>query len=287
LHIRDAHFLETVYSHARRDKKLEHVNFLDAPLSMVATVEHSLHRLRRAALNTYFTKPQVGAYTPRIQEKVNNLIARLDGDYKGTNKVLNLSDAFKCFAGDVVGDFCFASDHDFISAPDFKVPFLEAFDQLLLFMQYSKYFPFLLKIFHSLPDIFIPSTVMTVLQFQREITNRIQDITNGTPQDRPEEYIPVFRGLSSSNLPPEEKTLQRLAQEGITLAGAGQTTVPGVLKTAMFHLFQETSKMERLSKEIMTVFPDPAHPPSLSQLEQLPYLTGVIMEGKLECSHIA
>lgn len=224
------------------------------------------------------------AYRQRIQDTVDVLIARLENEYNGTDKVVSLSDAFRCFAGDVVGDFCFSFDHNFLSTSDFEAPFLEAFDGLLLFIHVIKYFPFLLGILHALPDRFVPSAmVVTVLEFQRKITKQIQDLITGKrAQEQFEGHVPVLRALADSDLRAEETTLERLAQEGITLAAAGQTTVPMVAKMAMFHLFQRPSLMERLRKEIMTVFPNPDDPPPLSQLEQLPYFTAVIMEGKYQ-----
>ena len=102
---------------------LQHVRFFDEPLSTVATLDHDLHRSKRKALISYFSKTRILAFEPQVHSKVNMLIKRLEDEYKGTGKVANLSKAFSCLSGDIVADFCYSWDQGFLSSSDFKLLF--------------------------------------------------------------------------------------------------------------------------------------------------------------------
>jgi cytochrome P450 len=110
---------------------------------------------------------------------------------------------------------------------------------------------------------------------------QIQDIIDGRNQGYKDVSHPtVFKELLDSDLPASEKSIQRLEDEGITVVGAGQETVKLVLTLLTFHLLGNPEIMERLRQEIIAIFPDPASPPDLTKLEQLPYLSAVIQEGQ-------
>lgn len=89
----------------------------------------------------------------------------------------------------------------------------------------------------------------------------------------------VLSSLLASDLPPEELSVTRLRHEAESLMGAGIETTKSALSLASFHLLDNQDILRRLRGELMDAIPDPANPPSLSELERLPYLTAVIQEG--------
>jgi len=245
LHIQDPEFFEVIYAQAPRDKVFQHVQFIDAPLSTIATIEHELHRTRRKILEPYFSKARVSECSRSIQDQVNKSIRRLDKEFKGKNKVVVLSDVFNCFTGDAVADFCYSWNQDFLSLPDFRSPLLDAFDVFLNYIHIVTHFPIVLKIFHALPDIFIPAMPLLILNFQRNINIQIQKMAEAdkTKLSDSKSATPL-EGIMNSSLPAREKTMERILQEGFILIGAGQTTTKAVLTTAMFHLLQQSSVMD-------------------------------------------
>ncbi|KAJ5546650.1 Cytochrome P450 [Penicillium frequentans] len=80
---------------------------------------------------------------------------------------------------------------------------------------------------------------------------------------------------STESLPPQERTLTRLEQEGALLALAGTESPALSLGIIFYHLLANPSILNRLRTEIETV---PTHA-SWPQLEKLPYLMAVIEEG--------
>jgi cytochrome P450 len=108
--------------------------------------------------------------------------------------------------------------------------------------------------------------------------NQIQDLIRDHNRDCNTAHPIVFQELLDSNLPPKDKNLGRLRDEGLVLVAAGQDTVRTTLETGTFHLLREPRVMQKLREELLTVYPDPGDPPSLPILEQLPYLTAFIYE---------
>ena len=85
--------------------------------------------------------------------------------------------------------------------------------------------------------------------------------------------------LSSPDLPPHEKQLQRLTDEGAILLIAASETPAKVLSLILFHLISTPTAMENLRVELDEARITSGSPLGLPQLEHLPYTTAVIKEG--------
>lgn len=79
--------------------------------------------------------------------------------------------------------------------------------------------------------------------------------------------------LSSSSLSPEEKSTNRIAQEGFVIVVAGGETTARVLTMITFHLLaNRDSALLRLRKELTAAMPDESARVDIKTLEQLPWL---------------
>lgn len=81
--------------------------------------------------------------------------------------------------------------------------------------------------------------------------------------------------IVKSNLPPEDKTAQRIFADVATITGAGFETTSSVLRLATYYVFNSPDILHRLRVEIESA----AGELNLRTLEQLPYLTAVLMEA--------
>lgn len=168
LHIRDPHFYESIYSQdSKRDKPFSHVRWTDVPGTAYATVDHDLHRIRRAAQNPYFSKRQILNFSPYIQSCIDKLISRLACEYNNRKKILCLSQAYCCFSCDIVTEYCFAKGYDFLSSPDFLSPFPGAIRGLQRMTHILTHFPWILPILKALPDFLLPANFMAMANFKR------------------------------------------------------------------------------------------------------------------------
>jgi cytochrome P450 len=70
-----------------------------------------------------------------------------------------------------------------------------------------------------------------------------------------------------------------ITDEAITLMGAGEVIMHGILALIILELLQQPDTWNKLREEILIIFPDITKPPSLTQLERLPFLTSIIIEG--------
>jgi cytochrome P450 len=89
----------------------------------------------------------------------------------------------------------------------------------------------------------------------------------------------VFKELLDSDLPREEVTIERLADEAQTVVAAGQVTTSHFLKMTSFHILANPEILRKLKEELGSVMPSDGSVPPLSKLEQLPYLSAIISEG--------
>lgn len=95
VHIADPDFYDIVHTGAshKRDKWAWFCNQFGIPDSAFATVKHDVHRMRRAALNPFFSKAKVRSLQPLIQDVAHQLLTRLD-EFKHNGEHLTLSLAY-------------------------------------------------------------------------------------------------------------------------------------------------------------------------------------------------
>lgn len=100
LHVANPEFYETLYaSTASGEKRNKYAWFTKAfgmDSSVFATPDHDIHRLRRAALNPFFSIQSVRRLQPVIQERVDTLMIRMR-DFQRSEEVLMASWMFAAF----------------------------------------------------------------------------------------------------------------------------------------------------------------------------------------------
>lgn len=121
------------------------------PGSTQSTGPHELHKLRRAALNPFFSKKQVLALWPYIVEKSDTLCRKIDEEYCDTGKPLNVSKAFACFSLDVITEYAFGDSFNDLENDDFHSDLTAVMTQLLERVHVVTHFPWLLRFMNSLP----------------------------------------------------------------------------------------------------------------------------------------
>jgi hypothetical protein len=150
------------------------------------------------------------------------------------------------------------------------------------------YFPWLGDMLCSLPHWFVEycNPVMAhIFSFEHEIETGIREILSGGNLAHKEvTYTTIFKELLDSNLPQKEKTVTRMRHEGVMLVSAAIHTTKWVLSIAMVHVLRSPNILQMLKNELFEAWPNVDDPPTFQQLEQMPYLTAVIQEGKSSVS---
>ena len=118
----------------------------------------------------------------------------------------------------------------------------------------------------------------------KAVKSQVLDVLNGKNENyKTAEHSSVITSLLFSDLPAQEKTLDRVQQEAMSIVGAGIETTRNTLTLATFHLLDNPTLLNRLRTELQTSYPDQAHSQTLTELEQLPFLTAVLQEGAYIC----
>ncbi|KJK79853.1 hypothetical protein H634G_04092 [Metarhizium anisopliae BRIP 53293] len=89
----------------------------------------------------------------------------------------------------------------------------------------------------------------------------------------------MVHAIVNSDLPSTEKSFERIHEEVATVTGAGFETSANALRLILFHVYTNDAILGRLREEISSLTTKSSEPITLRQLEQLPYLTGVLREG--------
>ncbi|KUJ11165.1 cytochrome P450 [Mollisia scopiformis] len=260
VHIDDPEFVDTIYTNAeRRDKTPWHKNAFSSDTSAFATADHDLHRTRRATLNPYFSKSQIRKFAPWIQERANMLCRRFQEEYKGTDNVLTINEAFSCLTADSVMEYSFADLH---IATNFPILI-----QLQIFI---------------LPRSFVTwldPTSKIIFAWLNNVERHVDDVVKGSQKHQDVNHATIFSEILQSKRPPQENSKERLFNEAQTVVSAGVETTAWTMSVTFFHLLNNPEIMQKLNKEIEEAWTDPDVPLDLPTLEALPYLTAVIQEG--------
>ncbi|KAJ5689940.1 hypothetical protein N7462_004332 [Penicillium macrosclerotiorum] len=292
LHIKDPHYYEDIHaggSH-KRAKDPRYVVAFGAPNSLVATVNHDHHRLRRTFLNSYFSKRSIAQLTPYIQQKVDFLTRRFENAYKQA-AVLHLQLDFAALTADVITHYCYGWSYGYLEDANSARSnnLVNAVAGLMSMFHINRFFPFLVAIFRKAPawavrvlqpkmmDLFNMKVQLRQQARKSLRTKKVED-SDLCLNDN------IFNSLTSPKVPAQERSLDRLEDESALLLGAGTETTARAIAMSMFHVMNDKEIARKLRDELRTVLKTPKSTASWTDLEKLPYLTGAVNEG-LRLSH--
>ncbi|KAI9778818.1 MAG: hypothetical protein M1839_007908 [Geoglossum umbratile] len=284
LHIDDPDYYDEIYSGPtkKRDKWEWSAKMLGNPLSVLGTVSHDHHRLRRSALNPYFSKRSVARLEPLIQSLIDSLCARFR-EARKLGEPVNLGDAFSALTVDIITEYAFSKSYACLSKPEYASEWAALLISVSQATHLNKQFGWLLPVMKAMPEWLVKLTnplMLSMIYFQKDLDTQIRAILDGENDEYKTSTHPtIFHELLNSDLGPEEKTLQRLSEEGQTVIGAGTITTAHFLKTITFHLLSNPDILHKMKTELASVIPNPGSSVPLRQLEKLPYLSAVVSEG--------
>ncbi|GAD97354.1 benzoate 4-monooxygenase cytochrome P450, putative [Paecilomyces variotii No. 5] len=290
IHINDPDYIDEVYNMGRVHKTPRLAEVFGPHPAIISTQPHELHRLRRRAINPFFSKKAVAELIPAIQGPIDILCKRLE-DASETGETLNMKYMYAAVTMDIIRDYCFARPPENVFKPDFG---RKAFDDVDGFIEASilnVHIPWFMRISLALPNsvnkILAPA-MADIFEFRSELSTQVEAIRNG--ENRSYEKVghrTVFHELLESKLPPEELERDRLRDEAFGLVTAGSDTTAMVLRGTSYHISVNPSIRQRLYDELKAAIPDPSKPPPPQELEQLPYLSAVVLEGLRVCEPVS
>ncbi|KUI62040.1 Trichodiene oxygenase [Cytospora mali] len=272
-------FIDTIYapgSGHKRDKDFEKNKALGINSSVGGSITHDLHRRRREALNPFFSHQRIGRLNPELADKVSQ-IETIFSKAKHNSEVLNLSDIYYAFCNDIVHQYCFGNNADLLDDLQLANTRRQNVAKVLRSSKFNLHFGWVRDIMRSLPPSIgarvTPPGIRDMINFRRAIGAQIGSIL--AHKSSPDETPSIFTHLRDSpDLPPSEKSPQRLEDEATLLIMAGTYSPMLSLMVAHYYLITRPEIMANLRSELA------AHPSAVTaaQLEQLPYISAVIQE---------
>ncbi|KAJ5798523.1 benzoate 4-monooxygenase cytochrome P450 [Penicillium pulvis] len=304
VHIDDPDFVGAVYnnSNGRVEKPARVAEQFGPYPALVGTQYHETHRIRRAALNPFFSKASVTKLIPVMWGPINIVCDRL-GEACKSKESVNLKYLFSAITLDIMTAYCFSQEPSAVLSPDFcrkEHDDLDAFVEVSLL---NSHIPWVMRAIYSLPMVstshgqYLGSStgiasevyLSRIFNQKQELSRQVEAIRSGQNESY-KTYIhrTIFHDLLDSGLPPKELERDRLRDEALGTVTAGSDTTAYVLRGAAYHVSANPDVNQRLYEELKAAIPDPSPEsfPSLVVLEKLPYLSAVVQESLRLCNPV-
>ncbi|KAL8668695.1 MAG: hypothetical protein Q9168_006684 [Polycauliona sp. 1 TL-2023] len=258
-------------------------------VSIFTSIEHDLHRTRRAPWNPYFSKQSIRRIHPvLIQPLVNKLCARLAQQWTG-GKTVVMTHAWASLTADIVSEYSFPQGYNLLDKPEFDTEHHAAWMAFSAATHPSIHFPWLLKIMNVIPlwaIKHISSAFYMTLREREKLMVAAEALRSGPKEtvDKPSSSTKqqsLLQALTDTDLLPEsDKGPERITAEAQLAMAAGTITTSHCLTTATYHILANPDIHSKLMRELHGAFPNSNSPPlTLDQLDQLPYLKAIMYES--------
>ncbi|CAG8026252.1 unnamed protein product [Penicillium salamii] len=264
-------------------KAPDYYRVFGAPAAFFTTVENRIHSLRRAPLNTFFSRKSVLNLEPVVQEKARILITRLQEGLNGGDNgrgVVELHDVFSALSIDVASDYSFHSCYGLLGAEGYGHKFSSMVRGVLksfwFFMQFERVENLALQLPPWLSSAFSPALKRynAMVEGTRRNVKAVKSQVDGG-HDKPLRRS-IFHELLESDQPPSVEDMTDIA---LTIIVAAAAATGNALSIMAFYVINDANIYQRLRSELIEAFPEEKPDMSWSALEKLPYLAAVVKES--------
>ncbi|KAK4069632.1 hypothetical protein Purlil1_13680 [Purpureocillium lilacinum] len=281
LHIRDSEYYNSIYTSGGRtiNKDPSTAGALAVPSSVGGTIDHHRHRARRGYLNPYFSRRSIIGMEANIYERISRLCERLETSM--VNKtVVCLDSAFSALTADIVTQRFYGEHLDYLDIPDYKTALTEAILGVTHIFNLTRFMPTWVSTFKRLPIPIIRKlspSIADLLEVREDMKHRILNILDIKSTD--ESNSIMISAFSDADIPPKERDIDRLLDEGTAIILAGTETTSRALSIGLFYLLNDKTHIKKLREDLSTIPFKAGQTYSTTELEVLPYLRGVVHES--------
>ncbi|KAJ0417671.1 cytochrome P450 [Aspergillus carlsbadensis] len=307
VHIKDSDFFHTIYAGGKRDRDPKSYMTELLPTSVVSTVSHDHHKLRRRIVEGFFSKLSVRKLDGMMRDKIRILLRRLDRA-RLSGAPVELHSSFTALTSDIISEYVYGESLGYLDA-DTSVAtnnsastntIADALVHTIRWLHYVRAFPSVLRLAWLVPtglfrgDQSLLGPFLRLLQLTRDKATECLGSSTTTGTDANDKgQKTIFSAMVAESVPPAERSIERLIVEPVTMLVAGTDTTARAASVALFHLANNPLTLRTLRKELFEAFPVSADKASssssscswserdisISSLEKLPYLTAVIHES--------
>ncbi|KAI9702616.1 MAG: hypothetical protein M1820_006122 [Bogoriella megaspora] len=289
LHFNDPEFYDDIFcvTSGKSEKPFKTANAFGGYPAVIGTTDHDLHKLRRSALNPFFSKRSVNDICPFLIPIVGKFCSRLEEAAKKQEHV-NLKYAYAALTMDNIAEYCFSKTPDRVLLPDFDKVGFDNIDSFIDTSLINIYFPWLLGWLYKIPENLLKRLLPAlsgIVGAREALAHQIEAIRDGQDHSfKTSGHRTILHDLLESDLPKQEKSRNRLRDEAFSLVTAGSGTTAHTCKCTTYYIQADSGVYSKLMQELRTIMPTRETVPKLTDLEKLPYLTACVLEG-LRLSH--
>lgn len=221
------------------------------------------------------------ALEPIVQERLDRLCSRIDEKLK-FGETLSLDGCFSALTADVITRLFYGNNFDYLGSPDFRFVVRNAFKGFTEMYHLARFIPLAVKVLKSMPLSIIRLIAPPVAELQllrEEIAENGYRKFHAGKWDAEEKKSVIVSSLNDQSIPPAERTVDRLVDEGTVILLAGTDTSSRSLAITMYYLLSHPHYLARMRHELETSLPlNKDHVYSLEQLEKLPYLVSPVLK---------
>lgn len=285
LHVIDPAFFEKLYRQdGRWHKYAWALDGFSARGATICTADHDIHKARRLPLNPFFSKVQVANKQGLIRQNVQKFCDRIS-QFSETNQIVNLGAATSAFTRDVSTEFILGKTYNSLDKEDFDVGMTNVFQGSGHIWRITKHVTWFGPTMKSIPVEWVMKVAdegtKAFFRYLKETTQDTKDLLAAIALSDSNDKTPhtIVHEILESSLPAKEKKFERIFDDVATVTGAGFETTASVLRLIIFHVFNNPEILERLRKELSSASISPSDLVEVKALEQMPYLTSILLEG--------
>ncbi|KAI3399785.1 hypothetical protein diail_5581 [Diaporthe ilicicola] len=249
----------------KRDKTMHQINA--APVGTktgFGTVDHDLHRSRRAPLAKFFSRTATVNLEGEIAAQAQRLCDKIMAQ-RGNSTPFDMTIAYSNLSTDIVSGYCFGESFNLLDQPGWSPNFREPNLATLKYWFILRFFPVLRNLLDLgvwfidyLPDDMALFIRTIQIDIPKMVMRTVDKLNSGIVYKRPI----LVAALLDSNMSEEDKSPERMCLSVLT-----------------YHVLTNSAIFETLTQELKEAIPDSQHLPHWATLEKLPCLSGVIHEG--------
>lgn len=234
--------------------------FLNGSLQSKVTLAET--KQRREFLSPFFSKAAIVRSEPLLhRQKIIKFLSTLE---KAEGSVVDFFLAFRCLTADLIMDYCFQSDVDALSSPNFASPMIVKFgegtDMALVSAYFPNFFALVNKIVSVLPEDVQAAKFPALDGFktmQRVSRERIESLM-ADPENTKSKVPTMFDLMLNPDREKGQVTPPKddMVADGTLMIAAGTDTSANTLAVILFHVTQDPDIEARLLEELKRAIPD-------------------------------
>ena len=150
VHINDPSFMDPLWGNSSLEKDPFFYGGFGIDTASVTTVSPETHKLRRGAMAQFFSKANVAKLEPRVLARVEQLCNRIQ-KLKAEDKPVDISNAYRCLATDIVTDYAVPKTRNFLDHPDFAAVFNRVLRDTSVIINWNRHIPIIYPLMVNIP----------------------------------------------------------------------------------------------------------------------------------------